>query len=123
MTENTFEHERRRFERLSVSVPLFIRGTDCSTSKEFLHFVTAVNIGAGGMLVAIRSYLSLGCTVIVEFPEVPLLSEAIAQQLRRKLQARVVRIVTDRIMLVGLEFAEPLSRDLIVGKADSQVGS
>jgi c-di-GMP-binding flagellar brake protein YcgR len=122
VTQETYEKERRRFERLSVSVPMFIRGSDADKDKEFLHFVTAVNISAGGMLVASRSYLPPGCDVTIEFPEVPLLPEAVAQQLRRKLQARVVRGATDKTFLLGLEFAEPLSRNGTVGgKSNIQV--
>lgn len=109
MREESYENERRRWDRIHVSVPLFVRGSDNGEGKSFLHFVTAVNISAGGLLIVSRSYLPAGCEVTIEFPELPLLPESAVPESRRKLQARVVRAVSDKASKMALEFAEPLA--------------
>ena len=49
-------NERRKWARLPLAIPVFVRSRD-GKGKEFLEFATALNVSAGGMLVAIRRAL------------------------------------------------------------------
>ena len=49
-------NERRKWARLPLAIPVFVRSRD-GKGKEFLEFATALNVSAGGMLVAIRRIL------------------------------------------------------------------
>jgi len=51
--------ERRGWDRLPISIPFFIRGTK-SNGEAFLEFATALNLSAGGLLLASRRYLDPG---------------------------------------------------------------
>ena len=48
--------ERRGWERLPISIPFFVRGSTAA-GEEFLEFATALNLSAGGVLLATRRYL------------------------------------------------------------------
>ena len=41
--------ERRKWARLPLAIPVFVRSRD-RKGKEFLEFATALNVSAGGML-------------------------------------------------------------------------
>lgn len=66
MRKKPFE-ERRRWPRLPVPIPVFVRGLD-ESGKEFLDFSTILNISAGGVLVASRKAISLGSRIVLEIP-------------------------------------------------------
>ena len=53
-------NERRKWTRLPLAIPVFVRSRD-GKGKEFLEFATALNVSAGGMLVAIRSVSARHC--------------------------------------------------------------
>jgi hypothetical protein len=59
--------ERREWDRLAISVPFFVRGRT-ATSGEFLKFATALDLSAGGVLLAILRYLEPGTEVSLEIP-------------------------------------------------------
>ncbi len=59
--------ERRGWERLPISIPFFVRGTTAS-GEEFLEFATALNLSAGGVLLATRRYLEPGTQLSLEIP-------------------------------------------------------
>ena|SRR5437870_5831567 len=48
--------ERRRWVRLSLAIPVFVRGVN-GQGKEFLEFCTLLNESAGGALLAMRKPL------------------------------------------------------------------
>src|ERR1022692_1621808 len=50
--------ERRDWDRLPISIPFFVRGSDAD-GEEFLEFATALNLSAGGLLLA--ACLQAGC--------------------------------------------------------------
>lgn len=58
---------RRRWDRLPIAIPIFVRGTD-ETGKRFVEFTTAANINAGGMLLLSRRPFSPGLLVTLEIP-------------------------------------------------------
>ncbi len=59
--------ERRGWDRLPISIPFFVRGTSAS-GEEFLEFATALNLSAGGLLLATRRYLDPGTQSPWRFP-------------------------------------------------------
>lgn len=59
--------ERRGWERLPISIPFFVRGSTAS-GEEFLEFATALNLSAGGVLLATRRYLDPGTEISSRFP-------------------------------------------------------
>src|SRR5260370_42585230 len=62
--------ERRHWQRLPLAIPLFVRGVD-KHGKDFLDFTVALNISAGGALVAIRRPLPRASVLSQEVPSSP----------------------------------------------------
>lgn len=99
--------ERRDWDRLPISIPFFVRGTK-STGEEFLEFATALNLSAGGALLATRRYLDPGTHLSLEVP-VALVNKAQLPRSVSLLHATVLRCTPDRqYFLLGLQFEEPL---------------
>lgn len=101
--------ERRKSERIPLAVPVFVRGKG-SEGKEFLEFATALNVSAGGALVATRRFLSRLTTISLEIPSAPLPRSRALPRAVRRLRARLVRAtVADDYQLWALEFRTPLA--------------
>ncbi len=99
--------ERRDWDRLPISVPFFVRGNKAD-GEEFLEFATALNLSAGGLLLATRRYLEPGTHLSLEIP-VALLNKAQLPKSVSLLHATVLRCTPDRqYFLLGLQFEEPL---------------
>ena len=99
--------ERRGWDRLPISIPFFVRGTSAA-GEEFLEFATALNLSAGGLLLATRRYLDPGTQISLEIP-VALVNKAQLPRTVSNLQATVLRCTADRqYFLLGLQFHEPL---------------
>ena len=62
--------ERRKWARLPLAIPVFVRSRD-EKGKEFLEFATSLNVSAGGMLVAIRRTLPAIAQIRLEIPSAP----------------------------------------------------
>ncbi len=102
------EKERRKWTRLPLAIPVFVRSRD-EKGKEFLEFATALNVSAGGALVAIRRSLPPSAQVLLEIPSAPLASAATLPRAARSLRARTVRIThAEGYHLLGLKFSRPL---------------
>jgi len=100
--------ERRKNERVPLAVPVFVRGKD-SEGKEFLEFATALNISAGGALLAAHRLLPRQSTVALEVPSAPLPRSRTLPRAVRHLKARLLRIsVVDGYQVWGLKFSSPL---------------
>jgi hypothetical protein len=114
--------ERRGWERLPISIPFFVRGVAAS-GEEFLEFATALNLSAGGVLLAARRYMDPGTKLSLEIP-VALANKAQLPRSVSQLQATVLRCTADRqYFLVGLQFTEPLlaqQTGLEIGKMRAQ---
>lgn len=107
MSRNHSKVERRGWGRLPLSIPFFVRGNKANT-EEFLEFATALNLSAGGLLLATRRYLEPGTEISLEIP-VALVNKAQLPRSVSLLHAKVLRCTPDRqYFLVGLEFSEPL---------------
>jgi PilZ domain len=100
--------ERRRWPRLPLAIPVFVR-SGAETGKEFLEFATALNVSAGGMLVAVRRSIPSTAQVLLEIPSAPLAALAALPQVVRNLRAKVLRMQHgEGYNLVGLKFSRPL---------------
>jgi len=102
------EKERRKWTRLPLAIPVFVRSRD-EKGKEFLEFATALNVSAGGALVAVRRSLPKAAQVLLEIPSAPLASATGLPRAARTLRARAVRVNhSDGYHLLGLKFSRPL---------------
>jgi PilZ domain-containing protein len=102
------ETERRKWPRLPVAIPVFVRSRD-EKDKDLLEFATALNISAGGALVAVRHSLPLSAQVLLEIPSAPLAAASSLPKAARNLRARVLSVThADGYHLIGLKFSHPL---------------
>jgi len=113
LNENPTSPERRKWPRLPLAIPIFVRSRD-EKGKDVLEFATAMNVSAGGALVAVRRSLPDSAQVLLEIPTAPSLAATVRSQASRHLRARTVRVTHgEGYHLVGLKVARPL-----VGKGD-----
>jgi len=99
--------ERRKWTRLPLAIPVFVRSRD-PKGKEFLEFATALNVSAGGMLVAMRRMIPAIAQLRLEIPCAPL--AALTPAAARTLRARTLRTTpAGGYYLLGLKFTRPLS--------------
>lgn len=100
--------ERRRWPRLPLAIPVFVR-SHTEADKEFLEFATALNVSAGGMLVAVRRSIPSAAQVSLEIPSAPLAALAELPSVTRNLRAKVLRMKHgEGYNLVALKFSRPL---------------
>lgn len=101
--------ERREWPRLPLAIPVFVRGRDRAGSGS-LEFATAVNISAGGALVAVHHALKPAAQVSLEIPSAPLGAPAPVAKHSRHLRGKIVRVThAEGYHLLGLKFAHPLT--------------
>src|SRR5437588_10220212 len=86
------EKERRRWPRLPLAIPVFVRSRD-EKGKEFLEFATALNVSAGGALIAVRRALSLVAQVLLEIPSAPLAATTFLPKAARSLLVRTLGVM------------------------------
>ncbi len=109
MKENSLPQERRKWPRLPLAIPIFVRSRD-DKGKDLLEFATAMNVSAGGLLVAVRRSLPDSTQVTLEIPTAPSLAANVRSQATRNLKARTVRVIhQEGYHLIGLKFAKPLA--------------
>lgn len=102
------QKERRKWTRLPLAIPVFVRSRD-DKGKEFLEFATALNISAGGALVAVRRPLPPTAQLVLEIPSAPLAATVAFPRAARTLRARTLRVShADGYHLLGLRFSRPL---------------
>lgn len=99
---------RRRWDRLPIAIPIFVRGSD-ESGKEFVEFTTAANINPGGMLLVSRRSLPVGLLVTLEIPTPTPFFQAPGQLSRSALSAKVLyENFSEGYHLCGMEFIRPL---------------
>lgn len=105
--------KERKWARLQLAIPVFIRTRDGS-GKDSLEFATAINISAGGALVVVRRCLPKSALVSVEIPSAPIgLTDGLKAS-TRTMEAKAVWIGhTDDYHLLGLKFTRPLNTDAV----------
>lgn len=103
--------ERREWPRLPLAIPVFVRSRD-QAGKDFLEFATAVNISAGGALVAMHRSLRPAAQVSLEIPSAPLAALAPVRRNSRNLKGKIVRVThAEGYHLLGLKFSHPVGND------------
>jgi hypothetical protein len=108
LERSRIKSERRAWSRLPLPIPLFVRSRD-SKGKDLLEFATALNVSAGGALVAMHGALRPATQVSLEIPSAPLPISAPVRKNSRNLRAKVVRVShADGYNLVGVKFVQPL---------------
>jgi hypothetical protein len=101
--------ERRKWARLPLAIPVFVRSRDAK-GKEFLEFATALNVSAGGMLIAIRRVLPPIAQLRLEIPSAPITALAPLPQAARTLHAKTLRTTSaEGYYLLGIKFSRPLT--------------
>lgn len=106
MNPSKQQSERRKWPRLPLAIPVFVRSRG-GKNKELLEFATALNVSAGGALVAVRRSLPLLSRVSLEIPSAPLNTTTPLPNACRMLRASAVRVThVEGYHLVGLEFME-----------------
>ena len=111
MNRQTHNREKRKWHRLPLAIPVFLRSVG-SDGKETLEFATGLNVSAGGILVATRRALPLAMQTLLEIPVAPFTLPAKAPKTTRKLEAKIVRIVHgDDFHLIGMRFQRPLTTE------------
>jgi PilZ domain len=99
--------ERRNWYRLPISIPFFMRGRK-STGEEFLELATALNVSAGGVLLATKRYLEPSTQVSLEVP-IALVNKAHLPHSVSMLHATVLHCTPERhYYLLRLQFEKPL---------------
>ena len=79
--------------------------------NEFLEFATALNVSAGGMLLAMRKVLPSRSQIRLEIPSAPVATLALMPRVSRSLRARALRNTpAEGYYLLGLKFSRPLLR-------------
>lgn len=106
MHQADYGTERRKWTRLPLAIPVFVRSQD-EQGKEHVEFATALNVSAGGMLVAIRRVLPALAQLRLEIPSAPI--AAWAPRAPRTLRAKTLRSTpAEGYYLLGLKFSRPL---------------
>jgi len=100
--------ERRRWERLPLAIPVFVRGLD-PNGKQFIEFATALDISVGGALLAIQRHLPKGSKIMLELPSTPGPLAKVPRNAKQSVSAKLVRVTNgDQCQLFGLKFQRPL---------------
>jgi hypothetical protein len=100
--------ERRKWTRLPLAIPVFVRSQD-EKGKEFLEFATALNVSAGGMLIAVRRILPSSARIELEIPSAPVTTVRPLPKASRSFQAKALRTIPSQgYCLIGLKFSRPL---------------
>jgi hypothetical protein len=108
---STSKKEERKWARLQLAIPVFIRTRD-GNGKDCLEFATAINISAGGALVVVRRSLAKSALVSLEIPSAPIGPANGLKTSSRIMQAKAVWVGhLDDYHLLGLKFARPLHTD------------
>lgn len=108
MSERRPATERRKWSRLPLAIPVFVRSLD-DKGNESLEFATALNVGAGGMLLGVRRAVKPGAALRIEIPSAPV-ANMTGDSVARTLEGRVLRIApAEGYYLLGIKFLRPLT--------------
>jgi hypothetical protein len=100
--------ERREWVRLPLAIPVFVRSKG-QDGRDFLEFATAINISAGGALIAVHRPLRPAAQVLLEIPSAPLATSASVPKSSRNLKAKIIRVThAEGYHLLGMKFTQPL---------------
>lgn len=108
ITTASFDDERRRFQRIHLQVPLFVRGKDAH-GEQFLELAKTLDISALGAFVTCPRALRVNEIVTLTIPAPSITSSALVPAGMPPIQARVKRQQeAGDVHLVGVEFLKPI---------------
>lgn len=111
MPRKVSQKEQRKWERLQLAVPVFLRARD-GNGKDFLEFATAINVSAGGAMVVMRRSLPEMEPVSIEIPSAPIGPTRGLNNISRCIDAKTVWVThLDEHHVLGLKFNRPLNTD------------
>jgi hypothetical protein len=114
--------ERRDWYRLPISIPFFVRGTE-SNGQEFVESTNALNVSAGGVLLATKRYMESDTDIALEAP-IALAHKAHLPHIVSLLHATVLRCTPERhYFLLGLRFEKPLIAASSESEGDSSAAN
>jgi hypothetical protein len=100
--------DRRRYQRIHLQVPLFIRGRDAH-KEQFMELAKTLNISAIGALIACPRRLAIHDFVTLTIPAPSITSSALVPAGMPPIQAKVKRQQeAGDVYLVGVEFLKPI---------------
>lgn len=109
LLEPPLDVSARQWERLPLALPIVLRGND-QYGQRIVDFTTALNICAGGVLLASRRYLPPGSRLSLEIPVPPLPVLPEAEQTVRMLAGTLRRSTPYKQgHLLAIEFTPPIS--------------
>jgi hypothetical protein len=105
---SSLNDERRRFQRMHLQVPLFIRGKDAH-GEQFLELAKTLDISGLGAFMTCPRALALNEVITLTIPAPSITSSALVPAGMPPIQARVKRQqVAGDVHLVGVEFLKPI---------------
>ena len=108
-TGAALSHERRRFQRIHLQMPLFVRGKD-EHKEQFMELAKTLDISAQGAFIACPQALTINEFVTLTIPSPAITSSALVPAGMPPIQARVKRQQhAGDVYLVGVEFLKPLN--------------
>jgi hypothetical protein len=100
--------ERRRFQRMHLQVPLFIRGRDAH-GDQFLELAKTLDISGLGAFLTCPRALAINEVITLTIPAPSITSSALVPAGMPPIQARVKRQQeAGDVHLVGVEFLKPI---------------
>ena len=100
--------ERRRFQRLRLQIPLFVRGRDAH-GEQFLELAKTLDISALGAFITCPRALVVKEIITLTIPAPSITSSALIPAGMPPIQARVTRQQeAGDVHLVGVEFLKPI---------------
>lgn len=100
--------ERRRFQRIRLQVPLFVRGKDAQ-GEQFLELAKTLDISGLGAFITCPRRLAVNDVVTLTIPAPSITSSALVPAGMPPIQAKVRRQQeAGDVYLVGVEFLKPI---------------
>jgi len=102
------DDERRRYQRIHLQIPLFIRGKDAQ-GEQFMELAKTLNISAIGAFVASPRPLTVNGFITLTIPAPSITSSGLVPAGMAPIQARIRRQQeAGDVYLVGVEFLKPI---------------
>lgn len=102
------DEERRRYQRIHLQIPLFIRGKDAQ-GEQFMELAKTLNISAIGAFLASPRPLSVNGFITLTIPAPSITSSGLVPAGMAPIQARIRRQQeAGDVYLVGVEFLKPI---------------
>jgi hypothetical protein len=103
------DDERRRYQRIQLQIPLFIRGKDAH-GEQFMELAKTLDISALGAFVASPRSLTINGFITLTIPSPSITSSGLVPAGMAPIQAKVRRQQeAGDVYLIGVEFLKPIA--------------